>query len=724
MSPAILAFLELTTPAMLGGLVLLSLPIAAHLLNRQARRQIVFPTLQLLRASTAMQSRLFRLRRWILLCLRCLAVALIALAFARPVWLDARTKSALPGKGAGVGVVIVIDVSASTTQQHDGVSLIHELRAAAIRTLDALSDGTDVANVVLASSRPQSLFPKLSPNLPALREELSRVGATNERADLQRAIGLAGESLAAHNGPRRLVILSDLQRSNWQEVVGGSQIASLLPPDTNVTVIDVPAPVSDNVALSSPRHYPAQPLAGQPIQLVVQFNNYSRVAKEVRLSITVDGRPQPSQTIALSPEEQRDVAVESVLKEPGEHEVTFEIPADGLAADNRAFLVVKMRERLPVVIVSDDRPNDPGTASYFLSRALAPSNDARLDHFEVRSVSSAQLTDASLADASAVFVGYLGELSPAAAGTLVKYVRGGGGVLFFSGEGPVRQNLQTLQRAAGDVGILPWEPGPGRTLGTPDRCLTITNGKWGSRLLREFDEQSQIVISQIRFTRVWSAGPPAADATILLTFNDGTSALGVRPVGAGQFLLASFSPALVASDLGKYGSFVAVVQTLAGQLSPGASAGAAPAVVGEPYRYPEPFRLGTGAAGARPGANRIAVIGPGKEPISIATNVESDRVTVQLQRTLTPGFYRFQLGEKTIASIAVNIDKRESDLERIERDSLLRCFGIDAPRLTVQGADDWEPLGKLRGRPLWGWCLGVALAAFGIELICLGYWRR
>ncbi len=63
MFPPPFAFLELTTPAMLGGLALLSLPIVAHLLNRRARQAIVFPTIQLLRASVATQSWLYRLRR-------------------------------------------------------------------------------------------------------------------------------------------------------------------------------------------------------------------------------------------------------------------------------------------------------------------------------------------------------------------------------------------------------------------------------------------------------------------------------------------------------------------------------------------------------------------------------------------------------------------------------------------------------------------------------------
>ena len=71
-----LAVISLTTPVMLGGLTLLALPVLAHLLNRKARRRLIFPTIVYLEASAASQSQLFKLRRWLLLLLRALAVLL------------------------------------------------------------------------------------------------------------------------------------------------------------------------------------------------------------------------------------------------------------------------------------------------------------------------------------------------------------------------------------------------------------------------------------------------------------------------------------------------------------------------------------------------------------------------------------------------------------------------------------------------------------------------
>jgi aerotolerance regulator-like protein len=113
-----LAAITLAASAFALGLGLIVLPIVAHLLHRRTRRRFVFPSVELLAATSASQSSVFRLRRWWLLLLRCLAVLAIVLAFMRPMWLSAEAQQAA---GRGAAVVIILDASASTGQLHDGV---------------------------------------------------------------------------------------------------------------------------------------------------------------------------------------------------------------------------------------------------------------------------------------------------------------------------------------------------------------------------------------------------------------------------------------------------------------------------------------------------------------------------------------------------------------------------------------------------------------------------
>ena len=78
---AAMAFLNYS---LLWGAALLAIPIVLHLMMRQQPRQLVFPALRLVRQRQEANRRQLQLRHWLLLLLRCLMIALLALALARP----------------------------------------------------------------------------------------------------------------------------------------------------------------------------------------------------------------------------------------------------------------------------------------------------------------------------------------------------------------------------------------------------------------------------------------------------------------------------------------------------------------------------------------------------------------------------------------------------------------------------------------------------------------
>ncbi len=213
----ILAYISFALPAMWAGLALIGFPIAAHLLNRHARTRHFFPTLQLLQLAVAEQARQMKLRRWLLLVLRCVLIAALVAAFAQPVW--RKNQAAAIAAGQGNGVVLVMDASASMRVAQSGAPRWEIAQGIADRILADLRGGLDVADIVLADAQPDAVFRELSPNLPALRQELKQYSATWERADAVAAVRLAGQLLRDHRGPKRLVILSDLQRTSWLTIV-------------------------------------------------------------------------------------------------------------------------------------------------------------------------------------------------------------------------------------------------------------------------------------------------------------------------------------------------------------------------------------------------------------------------------------------------------------------------------------------------------------------------
>src|ERR1041385_5008711 len=92
-------------PIMLFGLAAVSVPIIIHLLNRRRFQKVVWAAMIFLKTSVEKNQRRMRIEDMILLALRCLLLALLALALARPALLS--NSSDVFGQSKVTGVVVL-----------------------------------------------------------------------------------------------------------------------------------------------------------------------------------------------------------------------------------------------------------------------------------------------------------------------------------------------------------------------------------------------------------------------------------------------------------------------------------------------------------------------------------------------------------------------------------------------------------------------------------------
>lgn len=707
----LLSAITLTTPAMVMGVGLVVLPIVAHLMNRRASRRVVFPSVQLLASVVAAQSSVFRLRRWWLLLLRCLAVVAIAIAFARPVWMGAQGET--PG-GEGAAVVIVVDRSASVGQRYTGVSGMHWVRSDARRVLDALVAGEDVANIVYATARPYGLLPGMTSNIEVLRGGLGALEPTYERADMGGALALAGRMLAGEPGRRRVVILTDLQASNWGDALERLSQEGGIAAGTGVTVIAPEHASPGNLGLHGGAVLSGSTRVGQSARLTVMLTNYGEQPKTTLVRMRVDGLARGSKSVSVGANETRGVSFEMVLDGAGEYLVEFSLPGDVLAADDRCYLVVLAVERPTVVVVSDDDTNLPGTGGYFMVRALSPYGDVR-DRYRVRPVGSAGVTWPMLDGAAAVFVGDTGVIPGVGVAALHRYMEMGGGMVFFLGDGQVVTSLEALNRLSED-GVLPWMPEVWGDLTAGGEAVVISGGDWGGPLLSRLDETGGEALAQVRVMRRWSGGALDERGHVLLGYWDGVPALVWRGVGAGRLVLANMSPEATHSDLGKHGVFVSLMQGLVEDLQ-GSQAPKPGNVVGEVTRFT------TDALIERDGAGLVVVHPDGETLVEAAFSIGEYGVSVGIHAPDAPGFYTVMQGDTALAVIAVNIDPRESDLRRVSADEIRLALRGEGGQPGVEHSTGGAGL-AIHGEALWGWWLLIGLGLLGLEMGLVGYWRR
>ncbi|TFG53271.1 MAG: hypothetical protein E4H37_03635, partial [Gemmatimonadales bacterium] len=76
--------LSFLAPAFLAALAALAIPVLVHLTHRSRKEVVRFPSLRFLDQVPYRAVRRQRIRHWALFAARCLALVLLALAFARP----------------------------------------------------------------------------------------------------------------------------------------------------------------------------------------------------------------------------------------------------------------------------------------------------------------------------------------------------------------------------------------------------------------------------------------------------------------------------------------------------------------------------------------------------------------------------------------------------------------------------------------------------------------
>ncbi|MCA9121609.1 MAG: BatA domain-containing protein [Planctomycetaceae bacterium] len=131
-----MAFLNVSL--LLGGL-LTAIPIALHLVMRQQPKRLTFPAMQFLRQRRETNRRKLQLKHWLLLAMRCAAIVLLALAFARPSVLSNAAGQWMLMLVIGVGVVLAGGVTAVSMIQRKGKVLVGALAGVTLASVIAFA---------------------------------------------------------------------------------------------------------------------------------------------------------------------------------------------------------------------------------------------------------------------------------------------------------------------------------------------------------------------------------------------------------------------------------------------------------------------------------------------------------------------------------------------------------------------------------------------------------
>ncbi len=681
-----------TTPWMLAGLVLVAVPIAAHLLARRRRRTVVFPSVSLVREAASARPRLRWVGEWGVLAVRCLLVAVLVAAFARPRWVPASRGGTTENGRKASAVALVVDLSASMRQHGGGARALGRAKARACRRIRALTDRGKAVDIVFATPTPRRAFGKWVRDAAAACRAVKSRSATFGRVDLAAALVSAIEPTDGRR-PAHVLVFTDAQRSTLRPALEWA--ADRRRPPIDLVRVGEP---SANVGLSSPRASPARPAVGRTTRLSVTVTNHASKSRTVEVIATVDDTPLARRKVSVDPSQSVTVRFQTRVETAGEHRVVFSTRGDAFSPDNRCYLVFRAVEAVAVAVVTDEPPDDPSTARYFLLRALSPSEGEAgpAGRLSVEVMAGDALTAKALRTASVVLVDQVGRLPSSSLAAVAAALRRGTGVAFFSSPS-LRENLDRLAGRF-DGRVLPWRPAR-RLTSPPSDGWRVTDGEWSADLLSWMDPSARRALRDIAFRRRWAASTerrPGGRA--LLRFEDGTPALGRQRAEEATLVVANFSGHPSASGLPKSALYVGLVHGLVVELSE-RRGGTRPLVAGR-----------SGSVRLDATARTVYAVGPDGRPT--ASRLVDDPPKVVLRRPARPGFYEIRSGDRLLRRVAVNVDPKESDLRRVAPVHVREALGKKT------AAAERRPTRRSRAAPiaLWPWCLVTALLLIAAEL--------
>ncbi|HEY5133861.1 MAG TPA: BatA domain-containing protein, partial [Candidatus Krumholzibacteriaceae bacterium] len=206
-------------PVYLFALAAVAVPILIHIFSRRRVPEVPFSTIRFLNRSDRRSMMRINVRRLLLLFLRILAVALVALAFARPV-VRGSLATLFPAGGSRAACIL-LDRSYSMGVEGDGGVAFARAKARVSSILDNLDRGDAVSLVLFDTANDVIYDGDLEKE--AVLAALKELGPSWSGTDLRSAVSFGERWLeGTRREVRELYIVSDFQRSALARKAAGA----------------------------------------------------------------------------------------------------------------------------------------------------------------------------------------------------------------------------------------------------------------------------------------------------------------------------------------------------------------------------------------------------------------------------------------------------------------------------------------------------------------------
>jgi von Willebrand factor type A domain/Aerotolerance regulator N-terminal len=667
-----MAFLN---PIFLLGVMAAGLPVLVHLVRRTRAVKIQYPSLMFLRRIEQKTIRKRRLRNLLLLALRCAALLLLALAFARPYFTGPSPVSAASDRPTSV---ILVDGSYSMRYGD-----VFDRAKQAARDAINNSPVNEQTALVLFSQSYEILMPLKANRAEALAildQMQPGLGTTDYLQAIQAAISIlkdAGES------ERRIHLISDFQEAGWNRAAPPIKVS----PEIKLIPVDVSDAKAANLAISDVKSDPVVYAQKYASKVVARINHFGAdagpgAAVELKLNdLTVERRQ-----LNLEAGASQAVEFTGFNVPEGSNGASVEISGDGFPLDNKFFFTIRRENQAKVLVI--ETAVRGRSESFFIKQSIDAGEN---NQHSLTLKTPGTVNPSELELYRAVIINDAADIGDALRSALKNFVERGGGLIIAAGK---HTDSNGFNRAF--AGLAPAQLG--ESVQSRGYAL-MSQIKTDHPIFGPFARSGRFTS-----TRVYAYHRATANegAMTIAALDDGSPILVEGSAGRGKVLLLNTSLDTAWNDLPLTPMFLPLVRQMLEYLGGREETSA--------YTIGQVFAATPDAGGALP-----SIESPSGRRLDDARRTSVGELSIDASEQ---GFYKLRYRDH-VDQRAVNVDRKESDFARLNLDEFIASISPgpadkSAPPLAPPNLSAEEIEAKQR---LWLPLLILSLALFVVEAL-------
>jgi len=626
--------------------------------------------------------RRMRLKQWLLLLLRTLAIAALVFSFARPT-LTGQLAGNI-GQKASHAYAIVLDNSRSMELRDSKGDYIVQAKKLAKELVDQMEGGDELSIYTTAGSDPALALPFSSQ--PLARDAVDQITTSGGSKSLGSLVNQIQGKLSESTRPNRSIfVISDLQESTFSD----SLIASI-EEDASLTLIPVGSDPPENIAIESVVVNSRIVEMDQPVKVQIGIRNHGTTnIDDLILSAYLDEERVGQANSNLSSQGYAVVDLTLTPKKRGWLSGLIEIESDIFESDNSRHFVLHVPERRKILLVEGDAED-----ATFVDLALSADLTGGRIAFDISRVSENRLPATELGEFDAVILLGLSSISSGEISNLNSFMQNGGGLVIFPGSAADKSGVNDLLSRIGGGAFTTSLNQAGEavaSLGQTDFEHPIFLGMFAN------ENQTTIQMENIDLFRLVNYQIRGGNEQTIVKLKSSAPFLQEIRSESGRALVFSSMPDPNWSDLPVRGLFVPLMYRSLFYVSSGQSGEKLDIELG----IPEQRKL--------PGASLIEVPGNLTEA----------------------GIYDFLSAEQIVSRVAVNNSLKESNLNRLAPDRAQEILsGLTSGEVKVlsnvnSDEDLRQSLQEARlGVEVWNVFLAIALILLLIEMLVSVRWKE